>query len=124
MAKVVHFEIPVDDPDRASTFYREAFGWEISGYGDEPYWLVTAGSRDEYGADGALIGRGQLHRSPVIVVGVESLDDAIRNVEQAGAEVVQGRVEIPNVGWSAYFVDPEGNTIGLFEPAPGSMPGM
>ena len=26
---VVHFEIPADDPERASKFYRELFGWEI-----------------------------------------------------------------------------------------------
>lgn len=53
MAKIVHFEIPVDDPDRASAFYRAAFDWEISGFGDEPYWLVRAGAEDEPGADGA-----------------------------------------------------------------------
>ena len=43
MSKVVYFEIPVDDPDRAAGFYRDALGWEISRFGDEPYWLVRAG---------------------------------------------------------------------------------
>ena len=28
--KVVHFEIPADDLDRARAFYREAFGWTIN----------------------------------------------------------------------------------------------
>lgn len=37
MPKMVHFEIPVDDPDRASAFYRETFGWEISGFGEMPF---------------------------------------------------------------------------------------
>jgi len=37
MSKVVHFEIPIDDPDRAAGFYRDALGWEISRSGDEPY---------------------------------------------------------------------------------------
>jgi predicted enzyme related to lactoylglutathione lyase len=124
MAKVVHFEIPVDDPERASAFYREALGWEISRYGEEPYWMVQAGPEDDYGADGALIDRGEIHQSPVLILGVDSIDDAISDVQQAGAEILQGRVEIPEVGWSAYFVDSEGNTIGLFEAAPGSMPGM
>jgi predicted enzyme related to lactoylglutathione lyase len=122
MAKVVHFEIPVDDPERASAFYREALGWEINGFGDEPYWLVTAGSPEDRGADGALIGRGDIHQHPVLIVGVESVDDSLARVEQAGGTVLQGRLEIPTVGWSAYVRDPEGNTIGLFEPAPGSMP--
>ena len=42
MSKVVHFEIPVDDPDRAAGFYRNALGWEASRFADEPYWLVRA----------------------------------------------------------------------------------
>jgi catechol 2,3-dioxygenase-like lactoylglutathione lyase family enzyme len=45
MSKVVRFEIPVDDPDRAAGFYRDALGWEISRFGGEPYWLVRARAR-------------------------------------------------------------------------------
>ena len=26
---IVHFEIPADNPERATQFYRELFGWEI-----------------------------------------------------------------------------------------------
>jgi len=43
MSKIVHFEIPVDDPQQATTFYHDALGWEIARLGDEPYWLVRAG---------------------------------------------------------------------------------
>jgi predicted enzyme related to lactoylglutathione lyase len=116
MAKVVHFEIPVDDAGRASDFYRTALGWEVNGFGDLPYWLVKAGADGEPGADGALIGRGDIHRSPVLVVGVEDLDASIGAVEAAGGTVVQGRMPVPGVGWSAYFTDTEGNTVGLFQP--------
>lgn len=115
MSKVVHFEIPVDDPERAAAFYRGALGWEISGFGDQPYWLVRAGADDERGADGALIGRGEVHQSPVLIAGVGDIDDALRRVEQGGGRVVQGKLPVPGVGWSAYIVDSEGNTIGLFQ---------
>jgi predicted enzyme related to lactoylglutathione lyase len=30
MPKIVHFEIPADDPQRAGAFYRHMLGWEIS----------------------------------------------------------------------------------------------
>lgn len=30
MNKVVHFEIPFDDKQRAMRFYGEAFGWQLS----------------------------------------------------------------------------------------------
>ena len=29
MSKVVHFEIPADDLDRAKNFYGSVFGWEL-----------------------------------------------------------------------------------------------
>ncbi len=117
MAKVVHFEIPVDDAERARAFYRDVFGWRIEGWGEEAYWLVTAGAEEERGVDGALIGRGDIHASPVVVIGVEDLDGTVAQAEAAGATVLQGRHEIPGIGSSAYLRDPEGNTIGLFQPA-------
>ena len=118
MSKIVHFEIPVDDAARASAFYREAFGWEISSFGDQPYWLVRGGADDEPGANGALIGRGDLHRSPVLIVGVEDIDAALARVSSNGGKVLQARLPVPGVGWSAYVADSEGNTIGLFQGDP------
>jgi len=118
MAKIVHFEIPVDDGGRASEFYRDTFGWEIAGFGSQPYWLVTAGADDEPGANGALIARGDVHRTPVLIVGVDDIDETVRRVEQAGGRMLQGKLPVPGVGWSAYFVDPEGNTMGIFQSDP------
>jgi predicted enzyme related to lactoylglutathione lyase len=115
MSKMVHFEIPVDDADRATAFYRSVLAWEISGYGGMPYWLVQAGPADEPGADGALIARGDIHRNPVVIAGVDDLDAALARVEQEGGKVLQGKLPVPGVGWSAYVTDTEGNTIGLFE---------
>lgn len=122
MSKVVHFEIPVDDAERASAFYREAFGWEIAGFGGQPYWLVTAGVADEPGADGALIGRGEVHQSPVVVVGVDDIDSVLSRVPEIGAQVIQGKLEVPGFGWSAYIRDTEGNTIGIFQPTSEGQP--
>lgn len=31
--KVVHFEIPIDDPDRAVAFYAQALGWSLDRWG-------------------------------------------------------------------------------------------
>lgn len=120
MAKVVHFEIPVDDADRATAFYREVLGWQINGWGEEPYWLVTAGPEDEPGADGALIRRGELHANPVLIVSVEDLDATLELAERAGGAVLQGKLPIPGMGWSAYLRDSEGNTVGLFQHDPSS----
>ncbi|MGZ7109599.1 MAG: VOC family protein, partial [Methanobacterium sp.] len=29
MSKVIHFEIPAEDPERAIKFYEDVFGWKI-----------------------------------------------------------------------------------------------
>ncbi|HVB42812.1 MAG TPA: VOC family protein [Streptosporangiaceae bacterium] len=118
MPKIVHFEIPADDPQRAVAFYHDTLGWEVSRFGDEPYWLVRAGKEDEPGADGALLGRDDLHQSPVLIAGVEDIDDVLSRVQKFGGQVVQGKLPIPGMGWSAYLHDPEGNTIGLFQQDP------
>lgn len=122
MSKIVHFEIPVDDPDRASAFYRSALGWEISGFGNQPYWLVRAGADDEAGANGALITRSEVHRTPVVIAGVDDIDAALSRVQQSGGLIAHEKVPIPGVGWSAYVVDSEGNTIGLFQDDTSALP--
>ena len=116
MSKVVHFEIPMDDPDRAAGFYHDALGWEISRFGAEPYWLVRAGGDKEPGANGALVSRSDLHHSPVLTIGVDDIDDALSRVQRYGGKVAQGKLPVPGMGWSAYVLDSEGNTIGLFQP--------
>ncbi|WP_370626953.1 VOC family protein [Salinibacterium sp. ZJ450] len=32
-SRVMHFEIPIDDSDRASRFYAEVCGWTVSKWG-------------------------------------------------------------------------------------------
>lgn len=123
MSKVVHFEIPADDPDRAVAFYRDALGWEVSRFGEEPYWLVRGGADDEPGANGALLNRDGLHHSPVLIVAVEDIDQAVSRVQRHGGKVAQGKLPVPGVGWSAYVIDPEGNTIGLIQPDMGAPAG-
>ena len=115
MGKVVHFEIPVDDPDRAKTFYETAFGWSFQGYGDQPYWLTAIGPLDAGGIEGALIGRGDVHAHPVVIIDVDDIDAAMQGAIDAGAEKVGDRTAVPTMGWSAYVRDPEGNVIGLWQ---------
>ena len=115
-SKVVHSELPADDLPRAA-FYQSVPG-ETSAWGESAYWLVRAGDEAELGADGALLGLDSLHQGPVLIAAVESIDDALNRVRDAGGSVVQDKPPVPGVGWSAYFIDPEGNTVGLFQNDP------
>jgi predicted enzyme related to lactoylglutathione lyase len=117
MSKVVHFEINVDNPQRAIKFYSSAFGWKIDKYGggQMDYWLVTAGAEGEPGINGAIMPRnGNL--TTVNTIGVASLEEAIKAVEKAGGKVTQPKMTIPKIGYFTYCLDTEGNTFGILQP--------
>lgn len=115
MGRVVHFELPVDDPDRARSFYGEVFGWTFEGHGEVPYWLATTDDRDQPGIDGALAGRDDLHDVPVVVVNVDDLDATVERATASGAELLQPRLPVPGMGWTAYVRDPEGTVLGIWQ---------
>jgi predicted enzyme related to lactoylglutathione lyase len=126
MDKVVHFEIPVDDTARAKDFYRAVFDWQLTDMdmgGGNVYTTVTTTPIDQEtqvptdpGAiNGGLTQRTQDTPAPVITVGVDAIDDALKKVESGGGGVVQPRTEIPGMGAFAYFKDSEGNVVGLWE---------
>jgi len=56
MPRIVHFEIPADDPQRAAAFYKKAFGWKIEKWpGPMEYWMVTTGPDGTPGINGGLM---------------------------------------------------------------------
>ncbi len=122
MARVVHFEIHADEPDRAIEFYQSALGWEFSKWGGPgEYWLIITGSPDEPGINGGLIRRqvpldGDGVKAFVCTVHVESIDDIASKVEGSGGRVSIPKFSVPGVGWVGYFEDTEGNTFGALEP--------
>jgi uncharacterized protein len=126
MRKVVHFEIPADDEGRAREFYREVFGWQLQEMPELDYTIVMTTPIDqrtqlptEPGAiNGGLMKRSTDTPSPVLTVDVDSIDVAMKEIEAHGGSVVKGRTEIPGMGAFAYFKDPEGNVMGLWETVP------
>ena len=117
-SRVVHFEIPVDDPDRAGAFYSTVFGWGVERWGPVEYWNLTTGETGGPGAEGALRPRADGPEGVTVYVGVEDIDAALAAVESAGGQRVVDKVPIPTMGWSAHVRDTEGNVIGLFQPDP------
>jgi predicted enzyme related to lactoylglutathione lyase len=123
--RVVHFEVPFDDGDRARSFYKEAFGWQVMEMPDMGYTIVMTGPSNDSGPtesgfiNGGMLAREQAATSgPVIVVDVESIDDALEKISGLGGSTVVGRTPVGDMGFAAYFTDPEGNVVGLWETAP------
>ena len=114
--KVVHFEIPVDDGERAAAFYARALGWRVDRWGPLEYWTTEAGEGE--GIGGALALRTDPSDGLMVYVAVDDIDEALSAVEAAGGERLTERRPIPTVGWNALFRDSEGNRMGLFQADP------
>ncbi|MEP6815836.1 MAG: VOC family protein [Marmoricola sp.] len=121
--RVVHFEIPFDDGDRARKFYSEAFGWQITEIPDLHYSMVQTGptsSETGFPAEAGYIGGGMFQREsptdrPVVTVDVDDIDAALAKIEELGGTTVLGRQDVGGMGWTAYFKDAEGNLMGLWQ---------
>jgi uncharacterized protein len=127
MDTVVHFEIPTDDLERAKGFYGVVFGWQLDtqpiGEGEYTSVITTAVDPQTYaptepgGINGGMMRRSADTPTPVITIGVEDIDRSLKEVEANGGTVVTPRTPIPDMGAFAYFKDPEGNVMGLWETA-------
>ena len=124
MDSVVHFEIPADDVKRASAFYKKAFGWDIQQMGGMEYWGLTTTEVDAErmpknpGAiNGGMGARGGPLKAPVVTIAVKDIDKSIATIEKLGGKAVGKKQSIGEMGFTAYFKDGEGNTIGLWQSA-------
>jgi predicted enzyme related to lactoylglutathione lyase len=122
--RVVHFEIPFDDGDRARRFYGEAFGWQLQSIPTMGYTLVTTGPSSDRGpTEPGFVNGGMMARSaspspaPVLVVDVDSIDKALARIGELGGTTILEKQVVGEMGFSAYVRDPEGNVIGLWETA-------
>ena len=122
--RVVHFEVPFDDAERAQSFYREVFGWRINTVPGLGYSTVSTGPVDDQGmpSEPGYIGGGMLAREgpvrrPVVTVEIDDIDAALAAVRQRGGSVVGEKVAVGDMGFAAYFEDSEGNVMGLWQAA-------
>lgn len=103
------------DPDGARDYYRAVIGFGAtatpSGFGI----LLTAGEVPVADVQPALPGGPSYWATYVEVEDAEaSRDLAVR----LGGSVVIPRIDVPKLGVVSVVADPEGATLGLFEPAP------
>lgn len=129
MDPVVHFQMPVEDRERAGRFYAEAFGWQSEHLGEEmgSYTVVTTAASGPDGRSevpGAINGGfyarpdSPVGQAPGVVIAVEDIERSMAAVEQAGGRLAGGAEEIPGVGLFATFIDTEGNRVSILQPNP------
>ncbi len=122
MNGVVHFEIPADDMARAKKFYQDVFGWQLTDYGTPgQYAMAVTTPTGETGPsapgaiNGAITARDDTSKATVVVMNVDSIEEAMKKVVAAGGKEVMAKQQVADMGYYAKALDTEGNIIGLWE---------
>lgn len=116
MSRVIHFEIPAADPERASAFYQKVFGWKFDKWaGPMEYWMVVTGADRKPGINGGMLRKPGPVSVTTNTIDVESVDFAIATVVKAGGKLMMPKSPIPGVGYFAYCEDTEGNLFGVMQ---------
>ncbi len=116
--RIVHFEIPANEPKELTKFYGDLFGWKFqqAPIPGVEYWLCETGSEGP-GINGAVMQRQNAEQPWMNYVDVASIDQAIEKATGLGATVALPKTPVPGVGAVAAIIDPQGNICGLWEQA-------
>jgi predicted enzyme related to lactoylglutathione lyase len=116
MNALTHFEIPVDDIDKAKEFYSNLFDWEFNYMEEMKYLMFNTESED-----GKMKMSGGIFKKPnesfkvTNYFTVKNLDESAKKVEELGGKIVVPKSPVPGMGWFVHFTDIDGNLLALWE---------
>ena len=119
MNSIGYFEIQSENPAAAVKFYERVFGWTFERDPALPieYWRASTP-----GMNGAILKRPAPAPSApsgtnafVCSIQVENFDETSSAVLRNGGRVALPKFAVPGRCWQGYFLDPDGNTFGVFE---------
>jgi predicted enzyme related to lactoylglutathione lyase len=110
--KICYVEIPAIDITASAKFYETVFGWNIRIRGN--------GSVAFDDGIGEVSGTWVLGRKPsteqglVVSIMVDDIEETIKTLESNGSKIVN-RISMGDTEFIAWFTDPAGNVIGLYQ---------
>jgi predicted enzyme related to lactoylglutathione lyase len=116
----VHLELCTADAQKAKEFYSGLFGWSFTD--NDMGTMVYSTFKPTDGPGGGVFTMPNAPTAWLAYVGVEDINAATDKAKSLGATVLNGPMEIPNVGWATVLKDPTGATIALFQPHPSHRP--
>ncbi len=114
---VAWFEIPVNDLNRAKSFYEAVFGYTLTITElDQIKMAFFPMENGTYGAAGSLV-KAECFRpaqeGTLIYFSVSDIDATLRKVTEHGGKILLPKKSIGQYGFVGHFIDCEGNGIGL-----------
>ncbi len=122
MLRPVHFEVHVENPERAMEFYKTVFKWEFTKWeGGADYWMVVTGKKEDMGINGGMVLRkgsavgNNVVTAFVCTMDVPNVDEYGQMILDAGGTLALPKMAIPGMAWLAYYKDTENNIFGIFQ---------
>ncbi|MEX0764173.1 MAG: VOC family protein [Nitrosopumilaceae archaeon] len=116
MPRIIHFDIPADDPTRAQKFYQDTFGWKFDKWnGPMEYWMVKTGDDKQPGINGGLVKRMPGQFGTTNTIDVPSIEEFAKKIQSNGGKIIMPKMPIPGVGYFAQCQDTEGNIFGIIQ---------
>lgn len=113
------FEISVSDINRAKKFYETIFGIVMQDQEMRGLKMAFFPYDDMNGKVSGSLVQGPQHKpsgdgAKIYLNGNPDLANALSNIPKAGGQVVLPKTKISDeIGYMAYFIDSEGNTVAL-----------
>jgi predicted enzyme related to lactoylglutathione lyase len=113
-------EIRTHEIEKTAAFYQSIFGWKIKkkesadGF---PVWIIDTGDnpRVENLRRGGIWLRPETEPAGIVVyIFVDDIDTTLQQVVELDGKVVSAKAPMGS-GYGAFFQDPSGNLLGLYE---------
>jgi predicted enzyme related to lactoylglutathione lyase len=122
---VTWFDLHVNDPVRAQTFYKRVFGWQFKKLENYtfPYWMISSLEGKPIGGmverQGSPPPEGSSPNAIVVYIRAENMDVCMNAVADLGGTVALPPTPIPGDDTDAFaaFIDTEGNIVSVIAPA-------
>ena len=121
MNNVAYFEIQATNPGSLLSFYATIFGWNFI---KEEYVPIEYYRIETMGINGGLLKRPAATPPPAesgtnaftCSIMVENFDTTADIIIANGGKVALPKFSIPGRCWQGYFIDPDNNVFGIFQP--------
>jgi hypothetical protein len=110
--KIVHFEVPAANADRASGFYSGLFGYEVGASAMEGFDYRMFQSAEDQG--GAIMPSETAGSGLIVYLDTDDIDASVAKVRELGG-TADDKQPVPTHGWFAACKDTEGNSFSLWQ---------
>lgn len=115
---VMYFEIPVNDMDRAMTFYAAVFNVDFDKETIDNNEMALFPFADERSGISGALAKGEIYKPTkdgvVIYFRTENIDETLQSATANGGQILYPKTD-NGIGFVAEFEDTEGNRIALFQ---------